>query len=219
MPVRAVHVDASPAPPRVEVRARVLAAAAELFAERGIHASSLDDIAQRAGFTKGAVYSNFTSKGHLVASLLDEQVDEQLRDAAERITPTLSFAEMLAAVRETIGATTEHRRRMFALSSEFRLYAHRHPELLPAFLRSREAARTAVHDMMADWLAAHPEVELPMPLELLTTIVLAIVMGMAFDDDVLGGADAGAALATLFGVLAPQAAEAPARGYGLPSPR
>ncbi|MGB6072667.1 MAG: TetR family transcriptional regulator, partial [Rhodococcus sp. (in: high G+C Gram-positive bacteria)] len=49
-------------PQRTDVRDRLLAAAADEFTERGYAAAKLTDIADRAGFTKGAVYSNFESK-------------------------------------------------------------------------------------------------------------------------------------------------------------
>jgi AcrR family transcriptional regulator len=57
-------------PQRTDVRDRLLAAAADEFTERGYAAAKLTDIADRAGFTKGAVYSNFESKQALFAELL-----------------------------------------------------------------------------------------------------------------------------------------------------
>lgn len=56
--------------PRAEVRERLLTAGAEVFAEQGVHESRLDDVAARAGFSKGAVYSNFSSKEDLVAQVM-----------------------------------------------------------------------------------------------------------------------------------------------------
>ena len=47
-------------------RQALVGAAAEVFGERGLHGASLDDVAARAGFTKGAVYSNFASKEELI---------------------------------------------------------------------------------------------------------------------------------------------------------
>src|SRR3954468_18583132 len=61
-------------PARADVRDRLLAAGRELFAEVGYQRASLDAIAGRAGFSKGAVYSNFTSKEDLFLSLLQRQV-------------------------------------------------------------------------------------------------------------------------------------------------
>ncbi|MCO5969433.1 TetR/AcrR family transcriptional regulator [Actinoallomurus soli] len=56
---------------RAQTRAALLDAAEKLWAERGIRGASLDEIASRAGLTKGAVYSNFASKSDLVLALLE----------------------------------------------------------------------------------------------------------------------------------------------------
>jgi AcrR family transcriptional regulator len=56
---------------RENTRKALFAAAQRLWAERGIHGASLDDIAADAGLTKGAVYSNFTGKTDLLLALLD----------------------------------------------------------------------------------------------------------------------------------------------------
>lgn len=56
---------------REQTREALLGAAERLWAERGIHGASLDDIASAAGLTKGAVYSNFAGKTDLLLALLD----------------------------------------------------------------------------------------------------------------------------------------------------
>lgn len=56
---------------RARTRGAVLSAARTLFAERGYRAASLDDIAAAAGYSKGAVYSNWPSKEALFLELLD----------------------------------------------------------------------------------------------------------------------------------------------------
>ncbi|HYD08830.1 MAG TPA: TetR family transcriptional regulator [Acidimicrobiales bacterium] len=55
---------------REETRQRLLDAAAELFLEKGLGSTSLEDIARQAGLTKGAVYSNFASKEELFVEML-----------------------------------------------------------------------------------------------------------------------------------------------------
>ncbi|MBK1787552.1 TetR/AcrR family transcriptional regulator [Prauserella cavernicola] len=62
---------------RDEVRRRLLDAAAEVFAQRGYQAARLDEIAHAAGFTKGAVYSNFDGKHALLAELIEQHVRTQ----------------------------------------------------------------------------------------------------------------------------------------------
>ncbi|WP_141580754.1 TetR/AcrR family transcriptional regulator [Actinomadura sp. WMMA1423] len=80
---------------REQTRAALLTAAEHLWAERGIHGASLDDIAAAAGLTKGAVYSNFAGKTDLLLALMERitsartrtDVCEELRAAAEDPDP------------------------------------------------------------------------------------------------------------------------------------
>jgi AcrR family transcriptional regulator len=65
---------------REETREQVLAAAARVFAQRGFHATSLDAIAEDAGFSRGAVYYNFADKEELFLELLDRRCAERAQD-------------------------------------------------------------------------------------------------------------------------------------------
>lgn len=62
-----------------QTRQRLLDAAFSVFSERGYHAASIDSIAEEAGFSKGAVYSNFASKEELFLALLDHLSAEQMK--------------------------------------------------------------------------------------------------------------------------------------------
>src|SRR3954466_13368507 len=84
---------------RVQTRTALLDAAQRLWAERGIHGASLDDIAASAGLTKGAVYSNFTGKTDLLLALL------------ERYTQT--EAELCGSLRQAEDAPDAHGRAHF----------------------------------------------------------------------------------------------------------
>jgi AcrR family transcriptional regulator len=71
---------------RAETRARLIAAAGEAFAERGLQDVSIDELARRAGFTKGAFYANFDSKEQLFLAMLDDRFErraEEMRRALE----------------------------------------------------------------------------------------------------------------------------------------
>ena len=51
-----------------------------MFAARGLERASIDEIAEDAGFTKGAFYANFTSKEELFLAMLDERFAERLAE-------------------------------------------------------------------------------------------------------------------------------------------
>src|SRR3954470_20805321 len=71
--------------PAEQRRTQLLAVAVEIFAERGFHATSMDDIADAAGVTKPVLYQHFPSKRALYRELLDD-VDRQLTDRLAQAT-------------------------------------------------------------------------------------------------------------------------------------
>jgi AcrR family transcriptional regulator len=84
---------------RAETRERLLFAAAELFAERGIEGSAVDAIAERAERTSGAVYDHFGGKPGLLFALLGLEM-------MRRIDPEAIDTETaVAALRGAVGAT------------------------------------------------------------------------------------------------------------------
>jgi AcrR family transcriptional regulator len=65
---------------RAETRELIVAAASRLFAKHGFHATSLDAVAEEAGFSRGAVYYNFADKEELFFELLDRRCAERAQD-------------------------------------------------------------------------------------------------------------------------------------------
>lgn len=93
-----------PRTPKEEVRRRLLAAAVQVFAEHGYAEARLEDIAHVAGFTKGAVYSNFGSKRELFGAVLSLGAGIELGEVTTRIgeaddprTAVQQAAEVVAA--------------------------------------------------------------------------------------------------------------------------
>ena len=90
---------------RARTRAALIRAGGEVFVERGFHGASVEAIADRAGYTRGAFYSNFSSKEELFAELLQQTVyaayrameEEQLRSEGPLPTARES-AETLARI-------------------------------------------------------------------------------------------------------------------------
>ena len=87
------------------VRADLLVAARRTFLSRGFHQASLEEIALAAGWSKGAVFSNFAGKDELFLAVLDDQNRRRRREqiAEMQVAPTLAEA-LLAAGREMAGA-------------------------------------------------------------------------------------------------------------------
>src|SRR5438552_6465295 len=64
-------------------REALISAAAEVFTAKGFHGASLDEIADAAGFTKGAIYSNFASKDELLGAVIDHLKETTLAAVAD----------------------------------------------------------------------------------------------------------------------------------------
>src|SRR6476619_3294535 len=74
-------------------RADLLAAAGQVFRELGYSGASLDAIADAAGFSKGAVYSHFTSKADLFLSLLEDRIEERRQLQRSAIEDAIASGE------------------------------------------------------------------------------------------------------------------------------
>ena len=82
---------------KAETRALLVAAGLELFAERGFEIATLDEVALAAGFTKGAIYRHFPSKGAFLLALFEQyaavaRAGSGARQAAWFIPLTVQFA-------------------------------------------------------------------------------------------------------------------------------
>src|SRR5271170_4595996 len=63
-------------------RAELIATAATVFAQRGYEGASVEEIAERAGYSHGAVYSNFAGKSDLFLAVFEEYMAERARELA-----------------------------------------------------------------------------------------------------------------------------------------
>ncbi len=96
--------------PAAERRAAILAAALEVFGERGYHGASIDEIAKRAGISKALIYEHFASKRELHASLLQAHVGELfVRLAANAATGATGEARLRGGVQEFFAYVEEQR--------------------------------------------------------------------------------------------------------------
>jgi AcrR family transcriptional regulator len=80
---------------KAQTKQRLVEAAADVFRRRGYQAATVEEITAEAGFTRGAFYSNFTSKEELVAELLQRVVYDEYRAMAEKLPRGVSGKERL----------------------------------------------------------------------------------------------------------------------------
>ena len=122
---------------RAETRERLLAAAFEVVAERGLGATTVENVCERAGFTRGAFYSNFRTMEELFFALYEQRANELLLRTRAAISAVLDNAEgtgvggdnlVEAAVdRFLTSANVPEDRSWWLVTTEYLLYAARGP--------------------------------------------------------------------------------------------
>jgi AcrR family transcriptional regulator len=126
--------------PAAERRDRILAAAQEVFAQRGYHGSSLDDIAKASGTSKALIYEHFDSKRALHEELINAHAGELARRFAANAASGARGEERLRAGVDVFFAWVEERRE--AWRALFRDAAD--PELTPLIDRLQTQAAGAI---------------------------------------------------------------------------
>jgi AcrR family transcriptional regulator len=167
---------------RRETREEVLAAAARVFARNGFRGTSLDAVAEEAGFSRGAVYYNFADKEELFLELLDRRCAERARDLREvfgsggdDIASTTAQAQ--AAARDALDAMIgdpEWR----ALYLEFLAHAARDDRFRRAFAKRTVEMRAALDDVVAERAALVDEGALGMSPKQLAVVIDALGVGL-----------------------------------------
>ena len=113
---------------KARTKEQLLAAAESVFARRGL-AASLDEVAEEAGFSKGAVYSNFAGKEDLVLALLERHMDERLADLRRVLASDLPVKAQVVEASRGFVALLEAERRRSLLFVELLAAAARDPSL------------------------------------------------------------------------------------------
>jgi AcrR family transcriptional regulator len=137
---------------RERTRARLLEAAAEVFAEIGLDAASVEAICERAGFTRGAFYSNFGSKEELMLELTTQFAEQKIELVAQRVRELEATGERLSPTElvQRILDVAIDRRAGILLTSEIRTRAMRDPVLAQTYLAWQQDLTDRVGEVIAD---------------------------------------------------------------------
>lgn len=119
-------------------RRRLIDAAEAVFARRGYHGASVEEIAREAGGTTGALYSNFAGKEELFLALFEERIVADVDEYAEIVAAGATLEEQARGAGDRWMAILRERPNYFPLLIEFWSYAIREPRL-----RKRLGARFA----------------------------------------------------------------------------
>lgn len=177
---------------RALTREHLLAAAAEVFACRGYHGATLEEVAHTAGFTTGAIYSNFSGKEELFLALAAERERQLIEAFAAAAQPGLTPSEQISSLRSVYaGASVEERERNWQLWMEFTLRSMRDPEARGRLIDQQSAGLDLVVDLVRR--QCHDAgIDPPIPAELIARLYIALFTGLwhqqaidpeAVDDD------------------------------------
>jgi AcrR family transcriptional regulator len=123
-----------------ETHKRLLDAAEQVFVRDGYESAQLDEIAARAGRSKGAVYTHFKSKEDLFLALFEHRTRSAIARLMEALDGCTSRTESMNAFREFyLGLISD--RTWPILTLEFKLFALRHPESKERLRKAFEMAK------------------------------------------------------------------------------
>ena len=193
---------------KARTREQLLDAATRVFARKGYAGASVEEIAESAGYSIGALYSNFASKEQLFLELMAARGERRVTAVAE----VLGTEDPVGALAGLLERTAGRDPVLMALRAEFWLYAVRNPEAMGALRAQQRQQADALIEVIS---AAMERWNTPpgVPPAEVAAVVLAMFQGLLrqrrIDPDRVSGDLFAQGLRWLFGGLgsAPAGAE------------
>ena len=163
---------------RRDSRARLLDAAAAVFAEHGFRAATVEQIVAAAELSKGTFYWNFSGKEDLFLSLLDERVDQPVRALMELTRTAPADQPTATGVGAGLESLIANERDALLLAHEYWMRAARDERVAERYRRRQENLR----ELLAEALSSRHEktgVPLGVPAPKLATAFVALAEGLA----------------------------------------
>jgi len=165
---------------KADTRGRLLAAASDLFAQRGYHAVSTEAVASAADRTSGAVYAHFGGKEGLLLALLEQWIAQTTADLATSIEGEADLDGRLAALwGGIVRADSDSGDAWLLLEFELWLHAVRDPELALVGAQRFQLMRDGLAGALEAW-SEEFAFSLPAPAPTLAAQVIALLLGAAF---------------------------------------
>jgi len=163
---------------KTQTRERLIDAAAQVFARRGFEAASLDEVAAAAGYTKGAVYSNFASKTELFVALIERRIEVESARHASGIDGASPEAASTYLAQES-ETESEWDRQWLILAIEFWLHAMRDERARALLAEQYERARTVSAELIASFYRNSGQ-EPTLPARDMAIVIEALSIGLGF---------------------------------------
>jgi AcrR family transcriptional regulator len=163
---------------QARTRSRLMNAASKVFSCKGMQQGSIDEVAQEAGYTKGAFYANFKSKEELFLAMLDERFEERLGEVQQAFasdeSPPEQARHAAAGFTRAVRAEPDHDR----LFLEFASYALQDPSFREELLTRFATLRSRMAEIYERRMEAYG-IEPPVPTDRIVRMVIAMADGWA----------------------------------------
>lgn len=140
---------------KAQTRTDLVTSGRTVFLERGFHLATLDEIARAAGYSKGAVYSNFESKDALFLAILDAHYEQRLSVFQGARLNASTAEQVIASAARSVAADDQREPRWAALLLEFWAHASRHEPLRAQVAITRERYIAAIARELEGLAARH----------------------------------------------------------------
>jgi AcrR family transcriptional regulator len=165
---------------QIQTRVQLIDAAAGVFARRGFQAATVEEIAEHAGYSHGAVYSNFSGKEELFLAVFERYMSQRIEEVARASEVEGTFPERARAAADQWMARFGEDHETFLLHLEFMIHAARNPELSRQLGERMAVLRLEVERRIAE-RAAETEIPLPLPPAELALVLRALGIGLAVE--------------------------------------
>jgi AcrR family transcriptional regulator len=163
---------------RAKTRERLLAAARSVFARNGFHGASVEEVASEAGFSTGALYSNFEGKEDLFLALMEREIDEHAKEIATAVRERTSISERAAGGARQWMTMIEREPEALLLFMEFWAYGVRDADVRPKVAARFAQMRQVLTGLIAEGVRDF-DLELTIPAEHLAVAIDALADGIA----------------------------------------
>lgn len=166
--------------PREVTRTRILQAARRLFLARGFTRVTIEDVAAKAGYTRGAVYSNFAGKGELFLALVEERFEAQRDSVAEDLPRTATPAQHVDALARRFAAEAAQSREWLTAEVEFTAFAAADPQLSVRVMAAQRQGREALAALLDERCRAIG-ISPALPPDELAVVVSSLTRGLTIE--------------------------------------
>lgn len=163
---------------QARTRSKLLHAASKVFSRKGMQQGSIEEVAQEAGYTKGAFYANFKSKEELFLAMLDERFAERIAEVERAFASEESPPEQARHAAADFARASRADPASERLFLEFASYALQDVSFREQLLARFETLRSRMAEIYERRMAAYG-VEPPVPTERIVRMVIAMADGWA----------------------------------------